>query len=43
MKREIDILKLLMPIQRENLNLIQVYDVLDDKVKGIIYIIMELC
>ncbi|CAD8128037.1 unnamed protein product [Paramecium sonneborni] len=43
LKREIDILKLLMPIQRENLNLIQVYDVLDDKVKGIIYIIMELC
>ena len=43
LKREIEILKLLMPLQAENENLVQVFDVLEDKDKNNLYLIMEYC
>ncbi|CAD8193913.1 unnamed protein product [Paramecium octaurelia] len=43
LKREVEIIQMLMPIQRENQNLIQVFEVFNEKSHGSIYIIMELC
>ncbi|CAD8070460.1 unnamed protein product [Paramecium primaurelia] len=43
LKREIEIIQVLMPIQRENKNLIQVFEVFNEKQHGSVYIIMELC
>ncbi|CAD8133136.1 unnamed protein product [Paramecium pentaurelia] len=43
LKREIEIISVLMPIQKENKNLIQVFEVFNEKQHGSVYIIMELC
>jgi serine/threonine-protein kinase ULK/ATG1/calcium-dependent protein kinase len=43
LKREIEILKLLRPLQQENENLVELVDVFEDKDKSYLYIIMEKC